>query len=333
MCQNNTTSVKRWFSAFLLSRCTCNKGLLWLIPAGCVSLIALVFVPHHLSAMLLPVGSWRAHHACTTSGLSHWKTYLLKAHTQASEAPPGFKLGVGMALLSLSCPGWKLMAYAWDDRSHSIVTSLTLQRQSRNNSIDRWNRAIVIADLLAEIRITSIRWRSYLPQPEIGPHRPCVRCAAVRIARLAFIRATLVPRELRNGLQECWMLVIGGWRFCPSKNNSFRWLLLVAQITILCTRRVNHFPPIWRAVVMPCLRQQCLRWSLLWRAPMISTQLLLLNQCVKCVPGRASSHQCRISTVPRQDLRLRCWGCACVLFLWCCAKSSCKSGSPAAALI
>ena len=28
---------------------------------------------------------------------------------------------------------------------------------------------------------------------EIGPHRPCVRCAAIRVARLAFIRLTFVP--------------------------------------------------------------------------------------------------------------------------------------------
>ena len=71
----------------------------------------------------------------------------------------------------------------------------------------RRNRAIVIAESLARviaaIRIASARWRSYLPQnTEISPHRPCVRCAAIRIAPLAFIRATFVPRGIaKNGLR------------------------------------------------------------------------------------------------------------------------------------
>ena len=66
-------------------------------------------------------------------------------------------------------------------------------------ALDGRNRAIVIAESLARviaaIRIASVRWRSYLPRnTEMGPHRPCVRCAAIRIARLAFIRLTSVPR-------------------------------------------------------------------------------------------------------------------------------------------
>ena len=63
------------------------------------------------------------------------------------------------------------------------------------------NRAIVIAEplarVIAAIRIASVRWRSYLPlkTQRISPHRPCVRCAAIRIARLAFIHSlTFVPR-------------------------------------------------------------------------------------------------------------------------------------------
>ena len=67
--------------------------------------------------------------------------------------------------------------------------------------LDGRNRAIVIAESLARviaaIRIASVRWRSYLPQStEISPLslRPCVRCAAIRIARLAFTRLTFVPR-------------------------------------------------------------------------------------------------------------------------------------------
>ena len=36
--------------------------------------------------------------------------------------------------------------------------------------------------------------------PEISPHRPCVRCAAIRIVRLAFVRLTFVPRGIAEGL-------------------------------------------------------------------------------------------------------------------------------------
>ena len=35
----------------------------------------------------------------------------------------------------------------------------------------------------------------YLPQnTEMSPHRPCVCCAVIRIARLVFIRVVFVPR-------------------------------------------------------------------------------------------------------------------------------------------
>ena len=59
--------------------------------------------------------------------------------------------------------------------------------------------AIVIAESLvrvvAAIRITSVRWWSDLPlKTQNLVLRPCVRCAAIRIARLAFIRLTFVPR-------------------------------------------------------------------------------------------------------------------------------------------
>ena len=67
-------------------------------------------------------------------------------------------------------------------------------------ALDGRNRAIVIAESLARviaaIRIASVRWRSYPPprNTEISPHRPSVSCVAIRIARLAFIRLTFVPR-------------------------------------------------------------------------------------------------------------------------------------------
>ena len=49
---------------------------------------------------------------------------------------------------------------------------------------------------IAAIRITSVRWRSYLAlkNTEFGPRRPCVRCTAIRIARLAFVGVVFVPR-------------------------------------------------------------------------------------------------------------------------------------------
>ena len=94
------------------------------------------------------------------------------------------------------------------------------------SALDRRNRAIVTAESLARvvvaIGIASVRWRSYHPRnTEISPHRACVRCAAIRIARLAFIRLTFVPR----GTAE-WharvdhvprTLAISDWRCCPSK--------------------------------------------------------------------------------------------------------------------
>ena len=87
------------------------------------------------------------------------------------------------------------------------------------------NRAIVIAESLARViaamRITSVRRRSCLSpkHTETSPHRPCVRCPAIRIARLALIRVTFALCETQNGLREmtafaeCWRLAIGDWRF------------------------------------------------------------------------------------------------------------------------
>ena len=52
-----------------------------------------------------------------------------------------------------------------------------------------------LARVIAAIRIASVRWSSYLRQNTgFGPYRPCVRCAAIRIARLAFIGVVFVPR-------------------------------------------------------------------------------------------------------------------------------------------
>ena len=40
-----------------------------------------------------------------------------------------------------------------------------------------------------------------LENTEISPHRPCIRCAAIRITRLAFVSHSF-HMELRNGLRE-----------------------------------------------------------------------------------------------------------------------------------
>ena len=87
-------------------------------------------------------------------------------------------------------------------------------------TIDGWNRAIAIAELL--VRSTSVRWWSYLlPNTEASPHTPCGRCAATGIARLEFIPLTVVPHGIAEWLARVdrvrWTLAIGDWRFCPSK--------------------------------------------------------------------------------------------------------------------
>ena len=93
-------------------------------------------------------------------------------------------------------------------------------------TLDGRNRARVIAESLARviaaIRITSVRWRSYLPlKTESGPRRPCVRCVVLQIARLAFVGVACVLRgaaewPARIDCVRC-TLPIGNWRFGPSK--------------------------------------------------------------------------------------------------------------------
>ena len=76
------------------------------------------------------------------------------------------------------------------------------------------NSAIVIelslVNVVAVIRINGVRQKTYqVTSPNkigIGLHRPCIRCTACRIARLAFTGVTFsVPRglaEIPNGLRE-----------------------------------------------------------------------------------------------------------------------------------
>ena len=69
--------------------------------------------------------------------------------------------------------------------------------------LDERNRAIVIAEsperVIAAIRITSARWRSYLPLKNTEC-RPCVRRVAIRIARFAFVGVVFVPRATAEWL-------------------------------------------------------------------------------------------------------------------------------------
>ena len=71
--------------------------------------------------------------------------------------------------------------------------------ESKMGEIARYLSQNCYREFIAAIRVTSFRWGSYSRQnTEIGPHRPCVRCVATRIARLAFIRVTLndIPRGI-----------------------------------------------------------------------------------------------------------------------------------------
>ena len=101
-----------------------------------------------------------------------------------------------------------------------------------NFTLDGQNRAIVIAESLARV-IAAIRIAAFvgghisLDNTEISPHRPCVRCAAIQIARLAFIDLTFVP----HGTVE-WLATIDRVRgtlaigdFAQLKNFAFPRLL------------------------------------------------------------------------------------------------------------
>ena len=60
-----------------------------------------------------------------------------------------------------------------------------------------------LARVMAAIRISGDHWWSSLLQnTEVSPQRPCVCCAVIRIALLAFIVQHLFHVELRNGLRE-----------------------------------------------------------------------------------------------------------------------------------
>ena len=85
-------------------------------------------------------------------------------------------------------------------RLQSEVGMKDFVQDTFDHDLDGRNRARVIAESLARIvaaiRIASVYWWSYLPlkNTEFGPCRPCVRCAAIRIVRLAFVGVVFVPR-------------------------------------------------------------------------------------------------------------------------------------------
>ena len=75
----------------------------------------------------------------------------------------------------------------------SLVNNLSLDDSSRElASFHGRNRAIVIAEplprVIAAIRTIGVRWRM------------CIRCVAIRIAQLAFVRVTFVPRGIAEWL-------------------------------------------------------------------------------------------------------------------------------------
>ena len=83
----------------------------------------------------------------------------------------------------------------WEDVRIDVAQQ-QLPGETPGGTLGGRNRAIVIAESLAFVG-THI-------SPEntgFGPHRPCVRCAAIRITRLAFIGVAFHV-ELRNGLRE-----------------------------------------------------------------------------------------------------------------------------------
>ena len=71
-------------------------------------------------------------------------------------------------------------------------------------ALDGRNREIVFAESLARviaaIRITSVHWRSYLPPRDRNQSSvlidPALVALAIRVARLAFIHVTFIPRRI-----------------------------------------------------------------------------------------------------------------------------------------
>ena len=93
-------------------------------------------------------------------------------------------------------------------------------------SLDGRNRTRVIAESLARvvaaIRITSVRWQSYITIKTQNSVLidPAFRCTAIRIARLAFVGVVFVPRGSAEWPARVdrvrWTLAIDDWRFGPS---------------------------------------------------------------------------------------------------------------------
>ena len=102
-----------------------------------------------------------------------------------------------------------------------------------------------------------------LENTEICLHRPCVRCATIRILRLAFIRLTFVP----HGTAEClarvdcvrWTLSIGNWRFCPSKEkrNVPKCVENAPRMRRKCAEHLWGENTFWTIPILPSDLQPC----------------------------------------------------------------------------
>ena len=128
----------------------------------------------------------------------------------------------------------------------------------------------LIPRVIATIRITSIRWWSYLPLPPpppqntaIGAHRPCVRCAAARIARLAFIHATFIPHGSAewsarvDAFAERWRLAIGDCSHLRLRN-LHPVMFRLFRVAMLDFYPVS-FPLLFRDLGVAIFIQSCLK--------------------------------------------------------------------------
>ena len=95
---------------------------------------------------------------------------------------------------------------------------------------------------------------------ESGPRRPCVRCAAIQIARLASIRLTCVPRGIAEWLArgDCvrWMLAIGDWRFCPCKLAQMK----TSYTTKMCSHGNTNFSELFDWEIVATLYPAIVNW-------------------------------------------------------------------------
>ena len=156
---------------------------------------------------------------CDHSGEDGTSCGNVKEDIQTNHIRVTWKIGSGMSFFEIPLPACVALRWA--------------------KSRDNYRR--IVARVIAAIRNASVRWQSYLPRKhrysDFCPHRPCVRCAAIRIAGLAFIRLTFAPRGTAEWLARVdrvrWTLAIGNWKhfwarfpnYCSFGGGSVRLLL------------------------------------------------------------------------------------------------------------